>query len=59
MDFLVLAGIVAGICYLVYGGFIVLADRTRRLLASTKAAKRLKQTTGAILIGSGIVVATR
>ncbi len=59
IDFLVLAGIVAGICYLVYGGFIVLADRTRRLLASKKAAKRLKQTTGAILIGSGIVVATR
>jgi len=59
VDFLVLAGIVAGISYLVYGGCIVLADRTRRLMASTKVAKRLKQATGMLLIGSGIVVATR
>lgn len=59
VDFLVLAGIVAGISYLVYGGCIVLADRTRRLMASTKVARRLKQATGMLLIGSGIVVATR
>lgn len=58
-DFLVLAGIVAGISYLVYGGCIVLADRARRVLTATKAAKRLKQATGMLLIGSGIVVATR
>ncbi len=58
-DFLVLAGIVAGISYLVYGGCIVLADRARRLLAATTLAKRLKQATGMLLIGSGIVVATR
>lgn len=59
VDFLLLAGIVAGISYLVYGGFIVLADRARRLLAATNAAKRLRQATGMLLIGSGIVVATR
>ena len=58
-DFLVLAGIVAGISYLVYGGCIVLADRARRVLTATKAAKRLKQATGMLLIGSGIVIATR
>ncbi len=58
-DFLVLTGIVVGISSLVYGGYMILADRTRRLMASTKAAKRLKQATGTILIGAGIVVATR
>ena len=59
VDFLVLAGIVAGISYLVYGGCIVLADRARRALAATTLAKRLRQATGMLLIGSGIVVATR
>jgi threonine/homoserine/homoserine lactone efflux protein len=58
-DFLVLAGIVAGVSYLVYGCCIILADRTRHLMASTKAAKRLRKLTGTILIGSGVVVATR
>jgi len=59
VDLLLLAGIVAGISYLVYGGCMVLADRTRRLLASTKIAKRFRQATGMLLIGSGIVVASR
>jgi len=58
-DFPVLAGIVAGVSYLVYGCCIILADRTRHFMASTKAAKRLRKLTGTILIGSGIAVATR
>ncbi len=58
-DFLVLTGIVVGISALVYGGYMILADRTRRLMASTKAVKRVEQATGAILIGAGIAVATR
>jgi threonine/homoserine/homoserine lactone efflux protein len=59
IDFLILAGIVAGVSYLVYGVCIVLASRTRRLIASTKAVRRLRQATGTILIGSGIAVAAR
>ncbi len=59
VDFLVLTGIVAGVSYLVYGCCIILADRTRHLMASTKAARRLGKVTGTILIGSGFVVATR
>ncbi len=59
VDFLVLTGIVVGISSLVYGGYMILADRTRRLMASTKAVKRLKQATGTILVGAGIAVATR
>jgi len=58
-DLLVLVGIVAGVSYLVYGCYIILADRTRHLVTSTKAAKRLRKVTGVMLIGSGIVVATR
>ena len=58
-DFLVLTGIVVGISALVYGGYMILADRTRRLMASTKTVKRVEQATGAILIGAGIAVATR
>ena len=58
-DFLVLTGIVVGISALVYGGYMILAERTRRLMASAKAVKRLEQATGTILIGAGIAVATR
>ena len=59
VDFLVLAGIVFGTSYVVYGGYIVLADRTRHLIGSTRMVKYLKRTTGAFLIGSGVMVATR
>ncbi len=58
-DFLVLAAIVAGVSYFFYGGCIVLAQRARRLLASTRAAKWLRKLTGTILVGSGVAVATR
>lgn len=58
-DYAVLAAIVVGISYLVYGGYMLLADRTRRLVASTRAVSRLNQATGTMLIGSGVLVATR
>ncbi len=58
-DFLVLAGTVAGASCLVYGGYMALADRARRLLSSAKAFRRLRQASGAVLIGSGIAVATQ
>jgi threonine/homoserine/homoserine lactone efflux protein len=38
---------------------MLMIERARRLLASTNAAKRLNQATGAMLIGSGLVVASR
>ncbi|HWA47682.1 MAG TPA: LysE family transporter, partial [Dongiaceae bacterium] len=58
-DFLVLAGIVVVISYVVYGGYILLAERSRRLLSSRSASKLFKRTTGTLLIGSGIAVAVR
>jgi threonine/homoserine/homoserine lactone efflux protein len=59
IDFLVLAGIVVAISYVVYGGYIFLADRSRRLLASGKAARLFNRLTGSILIGAGVAVAAR
>jgi threonine/homoserine/homoserine lactone efflux protein len=58
-DFLVLAAIVVVISYVVYGGYILLAERSRRLLSSRSAAKLFKRTTGTLLIGSGVAVAVR
>ena len=59
LDFLLLAGIVAGVSFLVYGGYMILADRARALMSSAKSVKRLRQATGTLLIGSGVLVATR
>jgi threonine/homoserine/homoserine lactone efflux protein len=58
-DFLILGTLVSVISFVVYGGYIFMVERSRRVLASTRAVKRLNQATGAMLIGSGIVVAAR
>jgi len=58
-DFLVLAGIVVVVSYLVYGGYIFVADRSRRLLASSAASRLFNRLTGSILIGAGVAVAAR
>jgi len=58
-DFVVLAAIVVVISYLVYGGYIFLAERSRRLLSSTAASRLFNRLTGSILIGAGVAVAAR
>ena len=58
-DFLVLAAIVVVISYLVYGSYIFLAERSRRLLSSSSASRFFNRLTGTILIGAGIAVAAR
>ena len=58
-DYLVLAGIVAGVSFVFYGFCVFLADRTRHLLTSARAAKYLRKVTGSIFVGSGVLVATR
>ncbi len=58
-DFLVLTGIVAGTSVVIYGGYMMAAERLRCLVSSTLAIKRLKQTAGTLLIGSGVLVASR
>ncbi len=58
-DYMILAGIVVVVSIIVLGGYILLAARARHLLSSQQAVKRLNQMTGGILIGSGVIVATR
>jgi threonine/homoserine/homoserine lactone efflux protein len=58
-DFLILAAIVVVISYLVYGGYIFLAERSRRLLSSPSASRIFNHLTGSILIGAGVAVAAR
>ena len=58
-DFLILAGVVAGVSFIFYGSCVFLADRTRHLLTSERAAKYLRKSTGSIFVCSGILVATR
>lgn len=59
VDFLVMAGIVAGVSFVIYGCCVILADRTRHLVASPRAAKWLRKVTGSVFIGAGAAVATR
>jgi threonine/homoserine/homoserine lactone efflux protein len=58
-DFLALAGIVVVVSCLVYGGYIFLAERSRRLLASSSASRLFNRLTGSLLIGAGVAVAAR
>jgi threonine/homoserine/homoserine lactone efflux protein len=58
-DFLVLAVIVMVVSYVVYGGYIFLAERSRRLLSSRAASRLFNRLTGSVLIGAGVAVATR
>jgi threonine/homoserine/homoserine lactone efflux protein len=58
-DFITLMTVVSLVSAVVYGGYMLLIERARRLLSTTHAIRRLNQTTGAMLIGSGIVVASR
>jgi len=58
-DVLLLCAIVVAVSYAVYGGYIFLAERSRRLLASRAAARVFNRLSGAILVGAGIAVATR
>jgi threonine/homoserine/homoserine lactone efflux protein len=58
-DFAVLLMIVTVISVIVYGSYMLLIERARRLLASSGPAKRLNQATGVMLIGAGLAVASR
>ena len=58
-DFLLLIAIVGATSFLVYGSYIALTHHARRFLTSTRAARRVRQAAGSMLVVSGIVVATR
>lgn len=58
-DFLILAAIVVIVSYIVYGAYIFVAERSRRLLSSSSAARVFNRLTGSILMGAGVAVASR
>jgi threonine/homoserine/homoserine lactone efflux protein len=58
-DFALLGAIVIVVSAVVYGGYMLLIERARRLLVSARATRCLNQATGTMFIGSGILVATR
>src|SRR5690242_15219617 len=58
-DFLILAAIVVAVSYVVYGSYIFLAERSRRLLSSTSASRLFNRLSGSVLIGAGVAVAAR
>jgi len=58
-DFAVLMSVVIFVSFMVYGVYMVLAYRAGQLLVSTRTARRLNQATGVMLVGSGLVVASR
>lgn len=58
-DFTILMAVVVAVSFVVYSGYMLVIERARRLLNSTRAVKRLNQATGVMLIGSGLAVASR
>jgi threonine/homoserine/homoserine lactone efflux protein len=58
-DYALLGCIVILISTLVYGAYMLVIEKARRMLLSARANKRLNQATGAMFIGSGIWVVTR
>lgn len=58
-DFLVMMTVVVVVSFVVYGAYIVMVERARRLLATTRMEQRLNQASGIMLVGSGVVVASR
>jgi threonine/homoserine/homoserine lactone efflux protein len=58
-DFAMLMSVVIVVSFLVYGGYILLIERARRHLSSTRTIQNLNKATGIMLVGSGIVVASR
>lgn len=58
-DFIVLCGIVVAVSYAVYGAYILLAERSRRLLSSTGVSRHFNRLSGAVLAAAGIAVAAR
>lgn len=58
-DFLMLAATVVVISYIVYGAYILVAERSRRLLSSKVASRIFNRLTGFILVGAGVAVAAR
>lgn len=59
LDIIIIAGLVASILIVVLGAYSFAASRARVLFTSLRAIKALNRGAGTVMIGTGIVVATR
>ncbi len=59
MDVAILCGIVLGVLFLLMAGYAAAAGRARHMLKSERAVKVLNRGSGSVMIGAGIVIATR
>ena len=57
--FVITSVIITVSLFTVYGGYILLADRSRRLLGQAARKRQMDRGIGAMLMGSGVLVATR
>lgn len=57
--YLIVCCIIVVTSYAVYGAYMGIFEESRRFLSFSKRQKNIEQGIGAILIGSGVVVATR
>ncbi|NNM72881.1 LysE family translocator [Enterovirga aerilata] len=59
LGFAELAAVLLAVLAVVFGSYILLAARARRLLASPRAVRAVNRTTGAVMAGAAVAVATR
>jgi len=54
-----LVGVVLAVLGTVFSGYILLAARARRLFTSSRAIKAINRTTGTVMAGAAVAIATR
>lgn len=59
LGYLEIVGVTLTVLALVFGSYIALAARARRLLSSARAVRRLNRATGTVMAGAAVAIATR
>ncbi|WP_127090252.1 LysE family translocator [Aquabacter cavernae] len=59
LGFAEMAAIIAVVLTLVFAGYVLVADRARRFIASTRAMRWLNRTCGVAMAGAAVTVATK
>lgn len=54
-----LAIVILSVEIIVIGGHVILAGRARQILRAPKAVRRLNRATGGVMVGAGVIVASR
>ncbi len=58
-EYLIICGIITAISVIVYGIYMIFAQKSLGLSASHRLTKRINQTAGAMFVGSGVVIALK